>query len=163
MDLSELEQLIGMVKHSQVGELTLKQGEARLTLRKAPAVNFNERSTALVTTHGSHLQMVDDDEDVDSEELDVFDGDSPSLKMVESEPDSLVIAPLVGIFHHVKPVVGLGAKVKLGQKIGLIEAMKLINDVVAPTDGTVSDVLIEDGLPVEYGQTLFVLSTENER
>ncbi len=157
MDLAELEQLIGIVKHSQVGELTLKQGEARLTLRKAPS--FEESSTALVPTYGPQLQLVDDEDDY-SEEIEVFDGDIPDLKIVETEQESLVIAPLVGIFHHVKPVVGLGAKVKTGQKIGLIEAMKLVNDVVAPAAGTVADVLIEDGLPVEYGQTLFVLRTE---
>jgi len=153
MDFSELEQLIGMVKNSQVGELTLRQGEARLTLRKAP--NPQGMSVALVPSYNStHLELVgDEDED---------DGivEAPNLKLVETEEEIPITSPLVGIFHHVKPVVGLGAKVKAGQKIGLIEAMKLVNDVTAPADGTISDVLIEDGLPVEYGQTLFVLSSE---
>ena len=160
MDLAELEHLIGMVKHSQVGELTLKQGDARLTLRKVPA-HYGGQSTALVTTHGNALQLTGGDEDYEDDET--FDVEPPNLKIVEAASESLVAAPLVGVFRHVKPVVGLGAKVKAGQKIGLIEAMKLINDVVAPNDGVVSDVLIEDGLPVEYGQTLFVLNAENER
>lgn len=154
MDLSELEQLIGMVKNSQVGELTLRQGAARLTLRKARALH-GEMSAALVPSHGTQLELVGSDGEDDDEIVNV-----PNLKLVETEEEFFVTSPLVGIFHHVKPVVGLGARVKSGQKIGLIEAMKLVNDVTAPANGTISDVLIEDGLPVEYGQTLFVLSSD---
>jgi acetyl-CoA carboxylase biotin carboxyl carrier protein len=151
MDLSELERLVEMVKNAEVGELTLRQGNARLTLRKAAPTE--RMSSALVPFHGSHLDDFDDD---DTEAVGV-----PDLRMVEGDAEKMVFAPLVGIFHHVKPVVGLGAKVREGQKIGLIEAMKLVNDVTAPADGTITDVFIEDGLPVEYGQTLFALRTEN--
>jgi biotin carboxyl carrier protein len=54
-------------------------------------------------------------------------------------------------------MVGLGAKVKEGQKIGTIQAVKLQTDLTSPTDGIVVDVFIEDGHPVEYGHTLFTI------
>ena len=68
-----------------------------------------------------------------------------------------IIAPLVGVFHHIKPHIGLGAHIAEGQTIALVRAMQLDNEVKAPVTGTVRDVLVEDGLPVEYGQPLYLV------
>ena len=65
---------------------------------------------------------------------------------------------MVGIFYHAEPPLFLGAEIKAGQIIGSIESMKLMNDVVAEDSGRVTDVLVEDGAPVEYGQALFRLA-----
>ena len=56
-----------------------------------------------------------------------------------------------------KAFVDLGATVKAGDKIFLVEAMKTFNEIVAPRAGTVSAILVEDGQPVEYGQPLLVI------
>ena len=56
-----------------------------------------------------------------------------------------------------KPFVEIGATVKAGDKLLLVEAMKTFNDIVAPKAGKVVSVLIEDGSPVEYGQPLMVV------
>jgi acetyl-CoA carboxylase biotin carboxyl carrier protein len=73
-----------------------------------------------------------------------------------------VKSPMVGTGYRkaspeAKNFVELGSVVKVGDKIMLIEAMKTFNDIVAPTAGTVTAILIEDGQPVEFGQTLFVI------
>jgi acetyl-CoA carboxylase biotin carboxyl carrier protein len=71
------------------------------------------------------------------------------------EPPSLAIAsPLVGIF---RPAVKRGEKVQPGQTIGAIEALGMPTSVDAPQSGTVEDVLVADGSPVEYGQPLLTL------
>ena len=54
--------------------------------------------------------------------------------------------------------VSVGAAVKKGDTILLVEAMKTFNPITAEKDGTVSEILVEDGQPVEYGEPLFVLS-----
>jgi acetyl-CoA carboxylase biotin carboxyl carrier protein len=70
-------------------------------------------------------------------------------------PASLAIAsPLVGIFH---PTVKPGDSVVQGQAIGAIEALGMPTSVDAPRAGTVDDLLVQDGSPVEYGQPLIVL------
>jgi biotin carboxyl carrier protein len=56
-----------------------------------------------------------------------------------------------------KPHVGLAAMVREGQVIGQIEAIRLMNDVIAHASGQVVDVLVEDGMAVEYGQHLFAI------
>jgi len=56
-----------------------------------------------------------------------------------------------------KPFVELGATVKEGERILLIEAMKTFNEITAPRSGTVSEILVEDGQPVEFGEPLMVI------
>ena len=55
------------------------------------------------------------------------------------------------------PFVEVGAQVKTGDKVLLVEAMKTFNEILAPRDGTVASILVEDGQPVEYGQPLLVI------
>jgi acetyl-CoA carboxylase biotin carboxyl carrier protein len=71
------------------------------------------------------------------------------------EPRSLAIAsPLVGIF---RPSVASGDALDAGQSIGAIEALGMPTSVDAPQSGTVEDLLVQDGSPVEYGQPLLIL------
>jgi acetyl-CoA carboxylase biotin carboxyl carrier protein len=56
-----------------------------------------------------------------------------------------------------KPFVEVGALVKAGDKLLLVEAMKTFNDIVAPRPGRIASILVEDGDPVEYGQPLMVI------
>jgi biotin carboxyl carrier protein len=82
---------------------------------------------------------------------------TPSLTSNAAPPEatSLAIAsPLVGIFH---PSVARGDSVARGQSIGAIESLGMPTTVDAPRGGTVEDVLVGDGGPVEYGQPLVVL------
>jgi acetyl-CoA carboxylase biotin carboxyl carrier protein len=55
------------------------------------------------------------------------------------------------------PFITIGAQVKAGEKLLLIEAMKTFNEIVAPQAGTVTSILVEDGQPVEFGQPLVVV------
>ncbi len=70
--------------------------------------------------------------------------------------------PMVGVFYtasapDAEPYVTVGAKVKKGDVVCIIEAMKLMNEVVATESGTITEILAENGDLVEYGQPLFVV------
>lgn len=72
-------------------------------------------------------------------------------------------SPLVGVFYaapspEAEPFVKIGSTVKKGDVLCIVEAMKLMNEIVAEQDGTVVDVCAHNGDVVEYGQTLFKLS-----
>ena len=76
-----------------------------------------------------------------------------------TEEGTLVKSPLVGTFYAAKaegeaPFVSVGDKVTKGQVIGIIEAMKLMNEIEAECDGTVAEILVENEQLVEYGQPL---------
>lgn len=72
----------------------------------------------------------------------------------------LIESPLVGTFYaapseDAAPFVSVGDAVKKGQTLAIIEAMKLMNEIESEYDGTVAEILAENGQPVEYGQPLF--------
>ena len=78
--------------------------------------------------------------------------------VVEVAPEPIRLSsPMVGVFYHTEPPLPFAAEIKPGQVVGSIESMKLMNDVRAESAGRIADILIEDGAPVEYGQTLFRL------
>ena len=77
-------------------------------------------------------------------------------------PDNVVSAPMVGTVY-MAPAPGaaafiqVGAAIKEGQTLLIIEAMKTMNQIPAPKSGTVTEILVQDGRPVEYGEALVVI------
>lgn len=77
-----------------------------------------------------------------------------------AKPGKIVESPLVGTFYaapaeDAEPFVTVGSAVKKGQTLAIVEAMKLMNEIESDYDGTVAEILAENGQPVEYGQPLF--------
>jgi len=77
-------------------------------------------------------------------------------------PAGAIVSPMVGTAYlaaepGATPLVKVGDKVKVGQTLLIIEAMKVMNPIPAPEAGTVEAVLISDGQPVEYGEPLMVV------
>jgi acetyl-CoA carboxylase biotin carboxyl carrier protein len=73
-----------------------------------------------------------------------------------------VVSPMVGTVYlgpapGARPFVDIGGQVKTGEPLLIIEAMKTMNQIPAPRSGTVIQVLVEDGQPVEYGQPLLII------
>ncbi len=80
----------------------------------------------------------------------------------EKSDGRTIDCPMVGVFYaasspDAEPYVSIGSKVKKGDVVCIIEAMKLMNEVVASESGTVTEILAENGDLVEFGQPLFVI------
>jgi acetyl-CoA carboxylase biotin carboxyl carrier protein len=80
--------------------------------------------------------------------------EAPKVALLE------VKSPMVGTFYGspepgTKPYVAVGAKIKKGQILCIIEAMKIMNEIESEFSGVVKEVIVEDAHPVEYGQVLF--------
>ena len=78
----------------------------------------------------------------------------------EAEADKVITAPLVGTFYNASspdaaPFVQAGDTVKKGQVLGIIEAMKLMNEIESEVDGVIAEVLVKNGEMVDYGKPLF--------
>jgi acetyl-CoA carboxylase biotin carboxyl carrier protein len=79
-----------------------------------------------------------------------------------SKHPGVVISPMVGTAYAApepgaKPFIDIGSKVKAGDTLLIVEAMKTINQIPAPRAGTVIQVLFEDGQPVEFGEALVII------
>ena len=73
-----------------------------------------------------------------------------------------IISPIIGTAYHApepgaKKFVEVGKKIKKGDTIMIVEAMKTMNHVPSTHDGVVKEICVEDGQPVEYGQTIIIL------
>jgi acetyl-CoA carboxylase biotin carboxyl carrier protein len=88
-------------------------------------------------------------------------------KQVSQEVENIVYvkSPLVGTFYRAPspksmPFVQEGQKVKKGDILCIIEAMKVMNEIKSEYDGTIKEILVENGKPVEFGQVLFIILKE---
>ena len=86
----------------------------------------------------------------------------PDAAAEPARPSLSITSPMVGTFYRAPspgaaPFIEVGDQVKKGQVIGIIEAMKLLNEVEADKDGVVKAFAAENGQPVEYGQPLVIL------
>ena len=78
------------------------------------------------------------------------------------DPKTVIKSPIVGTAYlspepGAKPFVSVGKKIKKGETLLIVEAMKTMNHVPSTTDGVVKKICVEDGQPVEFGQTIIVL------
>ena len=89
-----------------------------------------------------------------------------AVTKVESEQDTFsgtkVTSPIIGTAYHspepgAKKFVEVGKKIKKGDTVMIVEAMKTMNHVPSTVDGTVKEICVEDGQPVEFGQTIIIV------
>ncbi len=76
-------------------------------------------------------------------------------------PHQSIVATAVGYFENRSPAVAIGDSIKLGETVGRIAALGLVNDLEAEVSGSVVAVLVQQGEAVEYGQPLFQVRSEN--
>lgn len=80
----------------------------------------------------------------------------------EKTEGKVITSPLVGTFYaapaeDAAPYVSVGDRVKKGQTLGIVEAMKLMNEIESEYDGVITQILVKNGKAVEYGQPMFML------
>ena len=88
---------------------------------------------------------------------------APAAEAAPAEETGHVVkSPMVGTFYRssspgAKAFAEVGDVVKAGQPVCIIEAMKIMNEIEADQDGTITKILVDNGQPVEYGQPLFII------
>lgn len=137
MEQKELLELIRAVSNSNIADFQYEQGETKVIISA-----FGSQSA--VTSQEVMQPVV--------EQMKVPVSDAQTVK-----------APLVGTFYaapseEAAPYVQVGDQVKKGQTLGIVEAMKLMNEIESEYDGVVVEVCVKNGAMVEYGQPLFRIS-----
>ena len=150
MDLRKLKTLIDLVSESGVAELEITEGEDRVRI-------VNRNGAAPVQVH--QPVTVAQPMPVPVPAPEVAPAPAPTAPQQTGTP---LTSPMVGTFYRAPspgadPFVKVGDTVKKGQVVCIIEAMKLLNEVEADMDGTVKEVCVETGQPVEFGQSLFII------
>lgn len=132
MDVKKIEELIEVLQGSRAEELCIHKGDSTVCIKKGKrpvAAASPKKSAKPAQTH---------------------------IQVKETSPkESYIRAPMVGLFHKAEEISSGATTITKGQVVGTIESMKILNDVSADISGTITEVLVEDGIPVEYGQPLY--------
>lgn len=154
MNKADVYQLIEKFETSSLSELSLEMEGVKVSVKKGDAnLGASQRWNSTDVSIGA--------EDVisTSNHVTITTMSSNSVPVTTKS----ITAPLVGTFYRAaspgeKAFVEIGQQVKKGDVVGIIEAMKLMNEIIAEEDGVVSAIEVEDGHLVEYGQVLVRLS-----
>ena len=144
MDIRKIKTLIEMLEESNLNEIEVSQGDESVRISKGKDLVDNIENNQ-INSSNSKQEKVSINED-------------NTRKLAGNQ----VKAPLVGTFYRKPspdsdPFVKVGDIVKKGQVLCIIEAMKMMNEIKSEFDGEVSSIVIEDGQPVEFGQTIIVI------
>lgn len=154
MEFENLLTLIKTVSGSELTSFTMKDGDLKISMGK-------EKQVVVEQTGMQVMPAVAGNADTVSAGSGSFNGKQEQQEECQSEGKT-VKAPLVGTFYaasapDAEAFVSVGDTVKKGQTLGIIEAMKLMNEIESEYDGVVKEILIENGQMAEYGQPLFVI------
>lgn len=149
MDLRKLKALIDLVEKSGIAELEITEGEEKVRIAKQGGTPPS--MPAYAPALPAQPQTV------------VAPASQPAPPAAQPEPEGHAVkAPMVGTFYRssapgAQAFVEVGQSVKEGDTLCIIEAMKLMNEIDADASGVIKAILVENGQPVEYGQTLFII------
>ncbi|TWI64189.1 acetyl-CoA carboxylase biotin carboxyl carrier protein [Pseudoduganella lurida] len=154
MDLRKLKTLIDLVAESDIAELEVTEGESKVRIVKSSAMPQNQ--VVMMPSHGAQGQFA-------PSAPAPAPAAAPAVAAPAPEPTGHIVkSPMVGTFYRSSspgsaPFIEVGQSVKEGDTLCIIEAMKLLNEIDADKSGVVTQVLVENGQPVEFGQPLFVI------
>lgn len=148
MEFENILKLVRAVSDSALTSFTLEEGGTKISLTAERGMSPGEKSAAVQTVIQASVK-----------EAEAENAGNPAVAEVQGNVEK---SPLVGTFYNAaspedEPFVKVGDKVKKGQVLGIIEAMKLMNEVESEYDGTVEAIYVENEEMVEYGQPLFCI------
>ena len=145
MDIRKIKTLIEMLEESNLNEIEVSQGEESVRISKS-SKDTNMLNDTSIQSQNIHKEITPIDQNQNPSEV----------------KGNLVTSPIVGTFYRKpspekEPFVKVGDIVNKGDVLCIIEAMKMMNEIKSDYDGKVSAIEVEDGQPVEFGQTIIII------
>ncbi len=156
MDIRKIKKLIELLDESGIGEIEIKEGEESVRISRSPPSSGMPQYVMPPAVGAPPVNIA-----VSS---DTQLGESSRKPPEETKPTGhIVTSPMVGTFYRAsspgaKAFVEVGQSVAIGDTLCIIEAMKMLNQIEADKAGKISAILAENGQPVEFGQSLFVIN-----
>ena len=139
IDKKLIKELVNCLSEFNITEIEYQDGDKKIKVSKAHKSSSEKNVTsAVVSPNKSVLNE---------------NGDQKGARVKSPIIGTAYLAPEPGA----KKFINVGDKIKKGQTVMIVEAMKTMNHVPSPTDGIVKKIMVNDGQPVEFGQTLIIL------
>ena len=145
MDIRKIKTLIEMLEASNLNEIEVSQGEESVRISKSSGeIKVLQDSNIGINNESQSINKIDNNQ-------------------IENEiKGNQVTSPIVGTFYRKpspdkQPFIKVGDIVNKGDVLCIIEAMKMMNEIKSEFDGKISSIEVDDGQPVEFGQTIIVI------
>ncbi len=150
MDMSNIRKLVRLIEQSDITEIEISEGDSSVRISR----QSNIAAAAPVAVAPAATAV--------ASPVAATPASSPEVKQQAEDHEHAVCSPMVGTFYaaaspDAKDFVSLGDRVKKGDTLCIIEAMKLMNEIEAEYDGTIEEIFVKNANPVEYGQALFLI------
>lgn len=151
MNLKEIQQLIDMINKSDLDEATIEEGDFKITLKRSSPLSVSQNNQQPSQHPVSAQPPAAPPREENTE---------PSAPANEGLKE--IRSPIVGTFYRspspdADPYVNVHDRIETEQVICIIEAMKLMNEIESDVNGSIVEILVENGQPVEYDQVLFLV------
>lgn len=163
MDFKAIEEMVKTMDNSKLGYLEVNWNGISIVMRKQgepDCTRHKENSNILVEEKKLNIDKVVEEKKVKSETEGLQENKKDETVVKEDLNVKEIVSPIVGTFYRSsspdKPAfVEVGTKVKKGDTLCIVEAMKLMNEIQSEVDGEVVEILVENNQMVEYGQSMF--------
>lgn len=154
MKAKEIQELIDFISHSGLAEVKIETDEFKLSIKKSADVPSLSRPTE------SPAQVVVSPNPAVAHHSNASSNSNPPAEINIRHKE--IKSPMIGTFYRSSnpesgPFVSVGDTVQAGQTVGIIEAMKLFNEIDSEISGKIIKVLVENSSPVEFDQPLFLI------
>ena len=161
MDLRKIKKLIDLLEESNLAELEIKEGEEVVRLSRVPKGGIAVSAAPLVA-HAAAAPAPREPAHAHAPAAATPAAGAPEPAAAGLPPGHVVRSPMVGTFYaaatpEAPPFVKVGQAVKAGDTLGVIEAMKMFNQIEADKAGTIVAIMVENGQPVEFDEPMFVI------
>ena len=152
MDIRKVKKLIELLDESGIAEIEITEGEESVRISR-----YSQHGPVATVAPAAPVMMAA------PVAVPAAAGASTAAATAEPEEDGFsVVAPMVGTFYAASspgaaPYVQVGDRVNEGDTLCIIEAMKMMNPIEADTSGVIKSIRVQNGEPVEYGQTLIII------
>lgn len=174
LNLNELRELLTAINQMDIAELTLKSDDFELTVRRGLRADEQLLTSGLSRIAGAEAGLPTLPATAPVAPPVYIEAKAPEGGVSPSVPASFppsndrrwteILSPMVGTFYRAPapdepPFVDVGDRIRVGQTVCIIEAMKLMNEIESEVAGEVIEVLVQNGEPVEYNQPLMRVSS----
>jgi acetyl-CoA carboxylase biotin carboxyl carrier protein len=152
MDIKQIQELVKLINKSNIGELTIEEGETKITIKQKKEPSQTIVSSIPVSSSAPVQQQAA-----------IAAPTTPTAPVLPKEDNLIAVrSPMIGTFYRQagpgKPIfANVGDEIEVGKVVCIIEAMKLFNEIESEVRGKIVKVLVEDASPVEFDQPLFLV------
>lgn len=152
MNVNELKEIVKVIEKAKIDTLSLEKGNFKLNYTKngMSGVEVNKDTETIQSLGGNEINLVTD-QSIEN-----------SNKLKKNEKNYQIKSPMIGAFYSrpnpdAEPFVQVGSEIKEGDNVCVLEAMKLLNEVKSDINGKITEILVNDGDIIEFGQALFTV------